>query len=128
MNSIALLILFNSTTVQFNLPNNLLQSICYIESKHNISAVHKDDGNSDSLGVCQIKLETAKWLGFKGSKKELMLPEVNLYYSAKYLRYNLDRYNGNTIKAIISYNKGNAKNLKTSKYYNKVNKEQMRWF
>lgn len=117
-----LIVLFTSTTIQLNLPPGLLQSICYVESTYKISAVHHDDGGSDSLGLCQIKYNTAKRLGFKGTEKELMRVDVNIYYAGKYLRYQLHRYHA-TNKAVIAYNKGNAKGLTASKYQAKVYKE-----
>lgn len=116
----ALTILFMINTAQFNLPTGLLSSVCFIESSYNINAVHKDDGGTDSLGVCQIKYSTAKWLGFKGSKRDLMEPSVNVYYAAKYLNKNLKRYQQNSVKAIIAYNKGNANNLTTTRYSRRV--------
>lgn len=114
--------LFLTVSTQFNLPNNLLSSLCYVESKHEINAIHLDDGGSKSLGICQVKYNTAKWLGFKGTESELMLPENNIYYAAKYLAYQQKRYSCIN-KAIIAYNKGNAKHFTKSKYRDKVIKQ-----
>lgn len=98
--------LFTTLSVTYQIPPGLLSALCYVESTHNPAAIHHDDGNSDSLGVCQIKLETAKALGFKGSKTELMKPEVNVKYAAKYLRKQLNRYGGDTPRAVAAYNTG----------------------
>lgn len=103
-----------------DLPQGLLESICFVESRYNINAVHKDDGGTDSLGLCQIKLRTAKWLGFKGTERELMEPQANAYYAAKYLKYNLKRYHGNMIQAVIAYNAGNANGKVFTSYSRKV--------
>ncbi len=112
--------LFLTISLQYHIPPGLLQSLCYVESKHVITAVHKDDGTGgDSLGVCQIKKSTAKELGFKGTSKQLMKPEMNIKYAAKYLHYQLNRY-GKINKAVIAYNRGNSKGLTTSKYQRKV--------
>lgn len=105
-----------------NLPPGLLQSICYTESTYRISAIHRDDGTTDSLGLCQIKYKTAKWMGFKGSEQQLMEPHLNAYYAAKYLRYQITRYKSIN-KAVIAYNKGNSKGLTTTQYQIKVYKE-----
>jgi len=118
-------LLFVTTTQQLNLPPNLLESICYVESKHKITAIHHHDGDSDSLGICQIKYKTAKWLGFKGTPEQLMEPKNNILYAGKYLKYQLLRYNS-VNKGIIAYNKGNAKGLTRSSYYDKVMKEYVR--
>lgn len=112
--------LFLSLTTQYNLPPKLLDAVCYVESHYNPNAINYEDGGEDSLGLCQVKLSTAKWLGFKGSRQMLMRPEVNAKYAAKYLAYQLKRYNYLTEKAIISYNRGNAIGLSRTKYSQKV--------
>lgn len=118
MVNLSLLFLTMSNT--FNLPPGLLNSICYIESAHKINAINLDDGGSPSLGLCQIKKSTARFLGYKGSAKKLWLnPEINVYYAAKLLRYQLDRYNQNEYKAISAYNMGTFKRNKHGIPYNK---------
>lgn len=114
-----LISLFASMSSYYSLPPNLLSSLCYIESAHNTKAINKNDGGSASLGVCQVKLATAKWLGFKGTAKQLMLPRNNVKYAAKFLHYQLKRYK-NTERAVIAYNRGNSKNLTRTKYSAKV--------
>lgn len=114
--------MFTSTSMQFGLQPNLLSALCYVESRHNVAAVHKDDGTSNSVGVCQVKLKTAKWMGFEGTEKQLMDPKVNTYYAAKYLAYQQKRYHSVT-KAVIAYNIGNAKDLTRTKYSDKVLKQ-----
>lgn len=118
-----LAVIFTTLSIQNSLPPKLLQSVCWIESKHKITAVHKDDGGEDSVGICQLHYSTAKWLGFKGSEKELYDPKINIRYAAKYLKYNLKRYKGNLHKAITAYNRGNARSLLKSKYSEKVMKK-----
>lgn len=120
MNIVALTLIFNTVTAQLHLPQGLLASICYVESKHDVNAVHHDDGGADSLGICQIKLQTARWLGFKGTKQQLMVPKNNIYYAGKYLQYNIKRYNEVT-RAVVAYNRGNARHLVRSRYSDKVN-------
>lgn len=101
-----LALLFLSATQTFSLPPGLLSALCYVESHHKVSAVHHDDGNGDSLGVCQVKLNTAKMLGFRGTYSQLMKPETNIEYAAKYLRKQLLRYDENSPHAIAAYNSG----------------------
>lgn len=120
MSYIILTVLFSSATAKFHLPSGLLESLCMVESNHNIAAVHKDDGDADSLGICQIKLATARELGFKGTAKQLMKPDININYAAKYLDFQRRRYHGSITKAIIAYNKGNAKQLTRTIYSDKV--------
>lgn len=105
------------------LPKGLLESVCWVESKYNVEAIHKDDGKGNSVGICQVKLATAQWLGFKGTEKELMEPATNAYYSAKYLKHQLLVYNNDIPRAITAYNRGNAKGLTHSAYSDKVIKK-----
>ena len=98
-------------------PANILKGICYTESKFKIKALNKFDAGSPSYGLCQIKYGTAKAMGFKGTRKELMSAQVNMKYAAKYLRYQIDRYNGDIRKAVLAYNAGSYKaKVKTKKY------------
>lgn len=119
----ALTLLFNLNTAAYNLPPNLIHSICFVESSYNTKAVNIDDGGEDSLGVCQIKYSTAKWMGFKGTRKQLMQPENNIKYASKFLAYQIKRYNGNVTKGVIAYNRGNAIRLTSSPYSVKVFKQ-----
>lgn len=113
-------IYFLLTTAQYNLPANLLSSLCYIESRNDINAIHHDDGGADSLGVCQIKLATARGLGFKGTAKDLMNPETNVHYAGAYLAHQIKRYNGSIGRGVIAYNIGSAKHLTITKYQTRV--------
>lgn len=115
--------LFVSVSLQYNIPPGLLSSVCYVESKHNIHAIHRDDGKGGhSLGVCQIKLSTARHMGFKGTEKQLMNPKINIKYAGKYLKHQIKRYHGNINKAVIAYNLGHAGKLGHTKYMERVYK------
>lgn len=118
MNTLAAL--FIATSFQFNLPSGLLSSLCYVESGHEIEAFHEHDGEGNSVGICQIKLKTAKGLGFKGTEKDLMVPATNIYYAAAYLSWQRRRYHGSITRAVIAYNIGNAKGLSETEYSVKV--------
>lgn len=84
----------------------LLLAICTHESGlKNVWVPH--DGGSPSIGICQIKYGTAKQLGFKGVAKDLMKPEVNAEYAAKYLAYQESRYGAdNWCILAAAYNAG----------------------
>jgi len=112
-----------AATHTFNLPVGLIDSLCYVESKHDITKIHKDDGTSDSLGVCQVKWTTAHDLGFNGTPEQLMNPQTNIYYAAKYLSHQIARYHGDITKGVIAYNRGHAGRLTVTSYSSKVFKQ-----
>lgn len=85
----------------------LIYAICMVESHGNTLAYVANDAGSPSYGLCQVKEKTARWLGFKGDALELMKPEVNVLYCAKYLQYHLKRYH-NLEQAISAFNAGHA--------------------
>jgi soluble lytic murein transglycosylase-like protein len=85
----------------------LIQAVCLVESSGNESAYNGMDGYTPSYGACQIKYETARHLGFLGSKSELMMPGNNYLFAAKYLKKQLYRYR-DVKKAISAYNAGHA--------------------
>lgn len=118
-------LVFMLTTQSLGLPQGLLNSICYVESRHTIKVVHKDDGNGDSIGICQIKYETAKTLGYHGTEKNLYDLRTNVLWAGLYLSKQLKRYNGDASKAVAAYNAGthrvNARGLTMNrKYVDKV--------
>lgn len=123
MNTIAMV--FMTVTQTLGLPQGLLNSICYVESKHTVQVIHKNDGKTDSIGICQIKYETATGLGYRGTVDHLYDPNANIYWAGVYLLKQLKRYNGNVEKAVAAYNAGthriNAMGLtKNRKYVDKV--------
>jgi len=52
------------------------------------------DGN---YGLMQVRVATAKAMGFKGNLTELMAPENNLEYGMRYLQYCQDKYHDVTL-------------------------------
>jgi soluble lytic murein transglycosylase-like protein len=101
------------------IPERNLSAVCYVESKHNAGAYVHNDGGSPSIGLCQIKYSTAKFLGFKGPSKLLFDPYVNAFYAGKYLAYQVHRYKGDWKKAISAFNAGTA-TKKNHRYVRKV--------
>jgi soluble lytic murein transglycosylase-like protein len=100
--------LFEHASISHNVPSKINKAVCWQESKHNIKAVKIWDNGPPAHGVCQIKLATARFMGFKGTVKELKSPGTNIYYATKYLRYQMNRYN-KWDKAIVAYNAGHFK-------------------
>ncbi len=123
-----LLLLFASVTAQYNLPPGLLQSICTVESGLTSNAIHKDDGTNNSVGICQLHVDTARFVGFRGPETALFDPGLNIKYAGLYLRNRLSHYHNDSISAIATYNSGTLRlnkygKIKNQKYVEKVLKE-----
>jgi soluble lytic murein transglycosylase-like protein len=84
----------------------LLLGICSHESNSFTMNYSPHDHGSPSYGVCQVKLESARQLGFKGSPYELMDPKKNALWAARYLKYQESRYGNNLCKITAAYNSG----------------------
>ncbi len=82
----------------------LVWSIAWQESRLDHNAVG-DDGRS--IGVMQILDTTANEIaGRQVSPEELKMPEFNIELGTRYIRYQLDRYGGDSRKAVAAYNAG----------------------
>lgn len=92
-------------------PELLLLALCQIESSGRPDAVNVMDGISPSYGYCQVKLETAQWMGFDVTAEDLMDKEVNKAVARAYLAYQYKRYN-NWGDAVAAYNAGRVKRTK----------------
>ena len=109
-------------------PGALLLAICTHESGlRNVEAPH--DHGSPSYGLCQVKEDTAKILGYTGDGHGLMNPETTAKYASLYLKYQLDRYQGDWLMATSAYNAGSYSEStrhpgypKNIKYINKIRK------
>lgn len=99
-------LMFLLASQAFDLPPEMLRSVCYVESTHSQKAYNPHDGNSPSHGVCQIKLESARQVGFKGTADQLQEPAANTFWAAAYLHHQFKRYHGDIIMTIAAYNAG----------------------
>ncbi len=90
---------------KIGISGSLLLAICTNETGLNNVMVHHD-GGSTSYGICQVKVGTAKMMGYEVSGEDLMKPEVNAEIAAVYLKYQIDRYDGNICKGTAGYNAG----------------------
>lgn len=101
--------IFASVTADLGLPDGLLSALCFVESSHKINAINRNDGVGHSLGICQIKLSTAKMLGYKGTAEKLHKnPKVNAYWAGRYLKRQINRYDDVNL-GIAAYNAGTVR-------------------
>ncbi len=78
-----------------------------------------------ALGIMQIMGSTGKALGL--SKKQLFNPHLSIEYGVKYLKQQVDHFNGNLDLGILSYNQGPVRVSKgkySTKYLNQVKKKR----
>jgi soluble lytic murein transglycosylase-like protein len=107
-------------------PRELLLALCWGESSFRTN-VTRLDGKTLSHGICQVKLETAQHMDLvfkhkiKATRERLENTTINAFYAAKYLKYQLQQYDGDWVLAIDAYNKGTAYGANT-KYVKKFNK------
>ncbi len=114
MEQIALIL--TQTAKMIGISPQLLLAVCMTET--NLKHVHTpNDGATTSYGVCQVKLETAQFMGKVHKKPYLVVftsndmkdIKKNAKVAALYLKYQIDRYDGDLCKAVAAYNAGRFK-------------------
>lgn len=88
----------------FNIPAALIAAVIEIESQGKATSV----GAGNEIGLMQLMLPTAQQMGYTGRREALFNVQLNIYYGAKYLRWQWDRYGGNIEKVFSAYNAGTA--------------------
>src|SRR6056297_2446865 len=73
--------LINRYAEVHDIPPALLHRVIQRESDY-----RADARNGPYYGLMQILPQTARTMGFRGSPRELLNPEVNLTYAGRYLR------------------------------------------
>jgi soluble lytic murein transglycosylase len=84
----------------------LIAGVIFAESKFN-----DETSAAGALGLMQLLPTTAHFIaersgGTRFTTEDLSTPEINIAYGSWYLRYLLDRYDGNVVKALAAYNGG----------------------
>jgi soluble lytic murein transglycosylase len=84
----------------------LVAAVIYRESKF-----RDQTSSAGAKGLMQILPDTAKFIakrsgGTQFELRDLANPQVNIAYGCWYLRYLMQRYNGNQVAAVAAYNAG----------------------
>ena len=92
-----------------NLDPALIAAVIYRESKF-----RDQTSPAGAKGLMQILPDTAHFIARKSGGTEfvsgdLANPQINIAYGSWYLRYLLDRYDGNTVAAVAAYNAGHSR-------------------
>jgi soluble lytic murein transglycosylase-like protein len=83
-------------------PASLVHRVVVRESRYRPGAV----GRGGAMGLMQIKLATARGLGYTGSARGLLDPETNLKYAVRYLAGAYRVARGNPDRAVMHYARG----------------------
>jgi soluble lytic murein transglycosylase-like protein len=83
-------------------PESLVHRVIVRESRYNPHLV----GRCGCMGLMQIKLGTARSLGYEGNAQGLLDPETNLTYGVKYLAGAYRTAGGNADRAVGYYARG----------------------
>jgi soluble lytic murein transglycosylase len=84
----------------------LIAAVIFAESKF-----RDRTSPTGAKGLMQIQPETARFIarrsgGTRFQVADLGTPQINIQYGTYYLRYLLDRYDGNVVLAVAAYNAG----------------------
>ena len=80
-------------------PAELVHRVIMRESRYRPGAV----GRGGAMGMMQIKLATARGMGYTGTAEGLRDPNTNLTYAVKYLAGAYRAANGNSDRAVSYY-------------------------
>lgn len=94
----------------------LTEAIIQTESRNRKWVVKKERDGKKSYGLMQIKLETARMMGFKGGPKRLMIPWINIFYGVRYLRLQMKSHPF-LWDAVSAYNAGRILWITRSLHY-----------
>ncbi len=86
------------------IPVRLARAVVRVESNFRANA----RGSAGEIGLMQLKLSTARMMGYRGSAKGLYHPETNIKYGMKYLAKAQSLSGGSTCGTILKYNAGHG--------------------
>jgi len=96
--------IINSYAATYGVPSALAHAVVRHESNFQPNV----RGAAGEIGLMQIKLSTARGLGYSGSAKGLYEPSTNIQYGMKYLAQAQKLGGGSTCGTILKYNAGHG--------------------
>ncbi|WP_420962694.1 lytic transglycosylase domain-containing protein [Brucella sp. IR073] len=118
--------IINHYAETYGVPLPLAHAVVHHESNYDPDV----RGSAGEIGLMQVKLSTARSLGYTGSARELYNPVVNVQYGMKYLAMARELSGGSICGTILKYNAGHGAtrmNPISARYCNQV-KVYMRSF
>lgn len=106
---------------QHGVPYRLARAVVFVESSFRPNVT----GAAGEIGLMQIRLSTARGMGYKGTARQLYNPSTNLYWGMKYLGRAHQLAGGSTCGTILKYNAGHgAKRMNpiSRRYCNRVSR------
>lgn len=103
----------------YGVPVSLAKAVVQVESSYRPNL----RGKAGEIGLMQVKLSTARGLGYTGSAKALYNPDTNIRYGMKYLAMAHKLGGKTTCGTILRYNAGHgAKRMNpvSARYCSKV--------
>ena len=109
----------NYAAQKHNVEPHLILAHIFNESSFDPKVKRWEYGSEYSFGAMQLLRKTAESLaGKKLTDSELLDPQINIDLGTKYVKQNLDRYNGNYTDAMAAYNAGTARKNEKGQYVN----------
>jgi soluble lytic murein transglycosylase-like protein len=99
--SAQLIAMITTAAAEHGVPETLLHRIIKRESNYNARAYH-----GGHWGLMQIKYETARSMGYRGTAAGLLNPETNLRFGGRYLAGAYLVAGGNSERAVRLYSSG----------------------
>ena len=98
----ALIVATTAPALSSDVPNALVRAIIHVESRGNPNVT----GRAGEIGLMQIKLKTARGLGYRGTRRALYHPATNIIWGTRYLAIAWRKARGNVCVAATLYNAG----------------------
>ena len=107
---------------------DVLAVICHYETRGEASKTHAVGDDGGSLGICQVKVQTAREMGYTGPVEGLKDPVTNIRYAARWLKHCVGLGATSVRRQAECYNAGRlgrAKTVYASRVHNMVMRLRM---